>query len=63
MLTPVSRSRCNQARSRGAAFFSVGNTRPELPTKVSTPNLAAQSRKAVASNAASIGSMRVRWLP
>ena len=31
------RKRCNQARSKGAAFMSAGNTRCVLPTKVSMP--------------------------
>ena len=38
------RRRCSQARSSGAAFMSVGNTRCELPTKVVMPRPAAQSR-------------------
>ena len=38
--------RCSQARSKGAAFMSRGNTRCELPTKVSMPSPAAQSRSA-----------------
>jgi hypothetical protein len=36
--TPACLSWCSQARSKGAAFMSVGNTRPELPTKVATPS-------------------------
>ena len=42
--TPAARSRCSQARSSGAAFMSFGNTRPEVPTKVSMPRPCAQSR-------------------
>ena len=37
-VTPLSRRRLSQARSNGAAFMSVGNTRPELPMKVSMPS-------------------------
>ena len=47
--TPAPRSRCSQARSSGAAFRSVGNTRPELPTKVSMPSPCAQARSACGS--------------
>jgi hypothetical protein len=43
--------RCSQARSSGAAFMSVGNTRPEVPTKVSMPRPAAHARTAAPSNA------------
>ena len=32
--TPLARMRCNQARSSGRLFMSVGNTRPEVPTNV-----------------------------
>mmetsp|Transcript_116494 Transcript_116494/g.323857 ORF Transcript_116494/g.323857 Transcript_116494/m.323857 type:complete len:307 (+) Transcript_116494:327-1247(+) len=56
-LTPAARSRCSQARSSGAAFRSAGNTRPELPTKVSTPSPAAQARSASASKLRSSGSI------
>jgi hypothetical protein len=42
---PGWRRRCSQARSSGAAFMSVGKTRCELPTKVSTPRPAAQARR------------------
>ena len=51
--TPLSRSRRTHARSIGAAFMSIGNTRPELPTKVSKPSSRVQARNASASNAAS----------
>ena len=44
------RRRVNQARNSGAAFMSVGNTRPELPTNVSIPKRAAQARTWLASN-------------
>ena len=37
-LHPSPRNRCSHARSKGAAFMSTGNTRPEVPTKVSTPS-------------------------
>ena len=45
--TPCSRRRRTQPRSSGAALRSVGNTRPELPTKVSTPSPRAHSRRVV----------------
>ena len=51
--TPCSRKRCSQARSSGAAFMSVGKTRPEVPTKVSTPRPAAQARTASGGKACS----------
>ena len=47
--TPRARSRCSQARNSGAAFMSAGNTRPEVPTKVSMPRPCAHSRSAGAS--------------
>ena len=37
MRTPATRSRCSQARSKGAASMAVGRTRPLEPTKVSCP--------------------------
>ena len=40
------RRRCSQARSSGAAFMSAGNTRPDVPTKVSMPSPCAQARRA-----------------
>ena len=36
--TPWLRKRCTQARNKGAAFISTGNTRPELPTKQAIPS-------------------------
>jgi len=44
--TPPARSRCSQARSNGAAFMSLGNTRPDVPTKVRMPSSAAHARTA-----------------
>ena len=61
--TPRPRSRCSQARSSGAAFRSRGKTRPELPTKVSTPRPAAHSRSAAGGNACSRGSTEARRSP
>ena len=53
--TPELRNWCNQARSNGAAFMSVGKTRPELPTKVPIPKASAHSRNCGPSNAANMG--------
>ena len=47
------RRRYSQARSKGAAFISVGKTRPEEPTKVSMPKSCAQRRAPGPSNWAS----------
>ena len=55
--TPASRRRLSQARNIGAAFLSTGNTRPDVPMKVSTPNAATQARNASAPNAASNGAI------
>jgi len=61
--TPSWRSRCSQARSRGAAFISVGKTRPEVPTKVSMPRPRIQARRASGPNSCSRGASRSRALP
>ena len=56
MTNPAWRSRRSQARRSGAAFISVGNTRPDDPMKVSMPKSRAQARNAPAPKAASRGS-------
>ena len=61
--TPAARRRCSQARSSGAAFMSVGNTRPEVPTKVSMPSPCAHSRSASGPKARSSGSICARRSP
>ena len=55
--TPRPRSRCSHARSSGAAFMSAGNTRPEVPTKVSTPSPCAQARRCSAPKRSSSGAI------
>ena len=55
--TPRPRSRCSHARSSGAAFISAGNTRPEVPTKVSTPSPCAQARRCSAPKRSSSGAI------
>jgi hypothetical protein len=61
--TPAARSRWSQARSSGAAFIPAGNTRPELPTKVSIPSAWTQSTSAEEPMARSIGSTRTAASP
>ena len=61
--TPAALSRCSQARSSGAAFMSLGKTRPEVPTKVSTPSPCAHSRNCCGPSAASQGSTCARRSP
>ena len=53
--TPLWRRRCSQARNKGAAFISLGNTRPEVPTKVSMPRVCTQVRRASGGNRSRLG--------
>src|SRR5271165_61457 len=57
-VTPRSSSRLSQARKRGVALKLLGNTRPLLPTKVSSPSSAAQPRRASGGKASTAGRKR-----
>jgi len=52
---PLAAQAMQPGTQSGAAFISVGKTRPEVPTKVSMPRPCIQSRSAVGLNAASQG--------
>ena len=61
--TPWCSSRRSQDRSSGEAFMTLGNTRPELPTKVSVPRPWAQLRMSCGGNSSSAGRSRAVALP
>src|SRR5271165_6916791 len=61
--TPSSASRRSQARRSGVALKLLGKTRPLVPTKVSSPSPAAQSRSARGGNASIAGRNRSAAAP
>src|SRR5271165_7062642 len=62
-VTRRSLKRRSQARSNGVALKLLGNTRPLLPTKVSSPSPADQSRKAEGEKASIAGRSRSAATP